>query len=241
MNDRHRVFIEKEAAARAAGAYLLGCLRDVLETRDIATCALSGGSTPALMFRYLAGQEFPWVRVHFFWVDERCVPPHHEESNFGVTKAALLDRLGISDEQIHRIEGEREPADAAGRYAREIREFFDLSAGQMPSFDVLHLGMGADAHTASLFPGAELISDRSGIAASIYVPARSAYRVTLLPGAILGARRVFFLVTGQDKQAASRAVIGGPYEPVLRPAQLFDREARDVVWFLDRSAAPAEH
>jgi 6-phosphogluconolactonase len=97
--------------------------------------------------------------------------------------------------------------------------------------------MGADAHTASLFPGAELIRDRSGIAASVYVPARSAYRVTLLPRAIIEARQIFFLVTGQDKRAALHAMIAGPYEPVLRPAQLFDREARDVVWFLDQPAA----
>ncbi|MDA1315093.1 MAG: 6-phosphogluconolactonase [Acidobacteria bacterium] len=236
MNDRHRVSSGKEAAADAAGAYLLDCLRTALDTRDIATCALSGGSTPALMFRYLAEQELPWERVHFFWVDERCVSPYHEESNFGVTKALLLDPLGISEQQIHRIEGEREPDDAADRYVREIGEFFDLSAGQMPPFDVLHLGMGADAHTASLFPGSELIRDRSGIAAAVYVAARSAYRVTLLPRAILEARRIFFLVTGDDKQAALQAVIAGPYEPVSRPAQLFDREANDVVWFLDQAS-----
>ncbi len=236
MSDRYRVSADKEAAARAAGDYLLDCLGAALETRDVATCALSGGSTPTLMFRHLAEQEFAWERVHFFWVDERCVAPDHAESNFGIAKAVLLDPLGISKEQIHRIEGEREPRDAADRYVREIHEFFDLSVGGMPRFDMLHLGMGADGHTASLFPGGDLIDDRRGVAASVYVAARSGYRVTLLPGAILKARRIFFLVTGEDKQTTLRDVIAGPYEPALRPSQLIDREAKDVVWFLDRAA-----
>jgi 6-phosphogluconolactonase len=170
-------------------------------------------------------------------VDERRVGPDHADSNYGAAKAALLDPLGISESQVHRIEGEREPVDAADRYASELREFFGLSAGGMPPFDVLHLGMGADAHTASLFPQEPLIQDRAGVAASVYSVSRASYRVTLLPGAILSARRILFLVTGDDKRSTLKKVVEGEYDPSARPVQLFDREGKDVAWFLDRAAA----
>ena len=173
MTSRHRVSADKEAAAREAGDYLLSCLHVALEERDVATCALSGGSTPTLMFRYLAGRAFAWERVRFFWVDERCVPPAHAESNFGIAKREWLDRLSISASQIHHVEGEREPRDAADRYGCGVRAFFDLGEGEMPAFDVLHLGMGADGHTASLFPTGTLIQDRRSIAAAVYVASRS--------------------------------------------------------------------
>lgn len=237
MDSRFRVFADKDAAACAAADDLLRCLRSALELRDGATCALSGGSTPALMFRHLVIQDFVWDRVHFFWVDERCVGSGHADSNYGAAKAALLDPLGITEKQVHRIEGEREPVDAADRYASELREFFGLQTGEMPPFDVLHLGMGADAHTASLFPQQPLIEDREGIAASVYAASRASYRVTLLPGAILSARRTFFLVTGEDKRSTLKSVVEGEYDPSARPVQLFDREGKNVAWFLDHAAA----
>lgn len=237
MDSGFRVLADKDAAARAAGDDLLSCLRSALELRDVASCALSGGSTPTLMFRHLAAQDFAWDRVHFFWVDERCVGPDDADSNYGAAKAALHDPLGVGTKQVHRIEGEREPVDEADRYASEVREFFGLQAGAMPPFDVLHLGMGADAHTASLFPQEPLIENREGIATSVYAASRSSYRVTLLPGAILSARRIFFLVTGDDKRSTLKSVVEGKYDPSIRPVQLFDREGKDVAWFLDCAAA----
>jgi len=237
MDSRFRVLADKDAAARAAGDDLLSCLRSALELRDVASCALSGGSTPTLIFRHLAAQDFAWDRVHFFWVDERCVGPDDADSNYGAAKAVLLDPLGVGTKQVHRIEGEREPVDEADRYASEVRESFGLQAGAMPPFDVLHLGMGADAHTASLFPQEPLIENREGITTSVYAALRSSYRVTLLPGAILSARWIFFLVTGDDKRSTLKSVVEGKYDPSIRPVQLFDREGKDVAWFLDRAAA----
>ena len=135
---------------------------------------------------------FDWHRVHIFWVDERCVPPDHGDSNYRMVREALLDPVGVAADQIHRIEGELEPEEASNRYEAAICEFLQLGEGKLPVFDVVHLGMGADGHTASLFPGSSLIDDQTGIVAAAYAESRKSHRVTLLPRPILAARHVFF-------------------------------------------------
>jgi 6-phosphogluconolactonase len=138
---------------------------------------------------------------------------------------------------VHRIEGEREPPVAAKRYANDLVESCGLAEGEAPRFDVLHLGMGDDAHTASLFPGEPLILDRSGLVGSVYASAKKSYRVSLLPNVLLHAAHVVFLVTGADKAKPLKAVLEGPQDFLAYPAQLVDRQAENVVWFVDRAAA----
>ena len=129
------------------------------------------------------------------------------------------------------------PKLAAARYADEISEFFGLEVGEMPHFDIVHLGIGPDAHTASLFPGDPLIDDREGIAAATFAEKFHQWRVTLLPGALLAAKHTVFLVAGPDKQDAVRAVFEEQYDPKKYPAQIASHNGRGVAWFLDEAAA----
>jgi 6-phosphogluconolactonase len=138
---------------------------------------------------------------------------------------------------VHRICGELAPATAARRYTDEIREFFGLESGEMPHFDVIHRGMGADAHTASLFPGDPLIEDRERIAAAVKRPSDGLGAVTLLPGVLMNAKHTVFLVTGPDKAEAVRAVFKEEYDPKKYPAQMASHHSRRVAWFLDEAAA----
>lgn len=222
------------AAAEACARRITGLLETALEGAPWATLAVSGGTTPRLMFERMAALRFDWSRVHLFWVDERCVPPADPASNYKLTKDWLLTAAHIPERNVHRIIGEIAPKEAAHRYEDEIRRFFSLEPGEMPNFDVVQCGMGPDAHTASLFPGETLIDDRAGIAAAVFAPQFNQWRVTLLPGPLLGARHVLYLVCGADKAEAVRAVFQGPREPKRFPAQLVGLAAE---WFLDEAAA----
>jgi 6-phosphogluconolactonase len=228
------------AAAEAAAHFILGRLEDALDGQPYTTLVLSGGSGPRAMFAHLAAARFSWNRVHFFWVDERCVPPDHPNSNFRLAKELLLGPAHITKTQVHRIAGELRPEEAARRYVEDIREFFELEVEALPHFDVVHLGLGADGHTASLFPGEPLLDDRSAIAAAVYVEKLNSWRVTLLPGALLAAGHTMFLSTGEDKADAVHAVLTEPYDPRRWPAQVITHHGRRVAWFLDHAAARKE-
>ena len=231
-----RVYDSKEEAAAAAAEFILGKLDETLQDARRATLAISGGSTPQLMFEAMAGQQFEWPKLQLFFVDERPVPPGHSESNFSMADAALCQPAGLEAEQVHRIQGELEPPVAAERYADDLVEAFELDEEAAPRFDVLHLGMGDDAHTASLFPGEPLILDRSGLVGSVYASVKKSYRVSLLPKVLLNAANTVFLVTGADKAKSLKAVLEGQQDFLAYPAQLVDRQAEKVVWFVDTAA-----
>jgi 6-phosphogluconolactonase len=226
-----------EAAAEAASHFILQRLADALSGRPYATLAVSGGSTARVLFSRLAAARFPWDRVQVFWVDERCVPPQHPESNYGLARESLLEPLRIPESHAHRIRGELRPDEAGRRYIEEIREFFGVEEGRLPSFDVLHLGLGSDAHTAGLFPGEPLLEDRAGVAAAVYIEKLNSWRVTLLPGVLLAARHTCLLTAGKAKAEAVRAVLNEPYDPLRWPAQVVTHHGRHVVCFLDHAAA----
>jgi len=187
------------------------------------------------MFQKMAATPFAWDRVHLFFVDERCVPPSDSASNYRMANENLIAAAKIPAGNVHRILGEIEPAEAAKRYAAEIREFFGLR-GELPQFDVVHRGMGPDAHTASLFPGDPLIDDRTGIVAATFARKFNQWRVTLLPGVLLAAHNTVFLVAGEDKVDALRSVFHAPYDPRQFPSQL-GNNGDSVAWFLDERAA----
>jgi 6-phosphogluconolactonase len=226
-----------EAAANACAAAILEDLRDVLLTAPLASFAISGGSTPKLMFGTLARTPFDWTRVHVFWVDERCVPPSDPASNYKLAVESLIEPARIPEVNVHRIQGELPPAEGAAQYEKEIRSFFRINNGSLPVFDLIHRGMGPDAHTASLFPGEPLINDRAGIAASVWVEKMHMHRVTLLPGVLLNARRTVILAAGGDKAEALFNVLRGPDDPMQYPCQIATRGAINAEWFIDRAAA----
>jgi 6-phosphogluconolactonase len=228
--NRERVFPTAREAAEACGAEILRALGEAIALNGRAAVAFSGGSSPKTMFAWMAAQPFDWSAVEIFWVDERCVPPDHADSNYRMTRESLLDHIRPGG--VHRIPAELPPEEAAARY----RDVLIAMLGSQPRFDVIHLGMGADSHTASLFPGLAEIDDRRGLVAAVWVAKRNAHRITLLPRVLLEARRIVMLVTGEDKAQALREVFRGRYDLRTHPAQLVHRHAARVEWFLDRAA-----
>jgi 6-phosphogluconolactonase len=237
MSVHWHTYPDANAAADACAHHIAGLLEEALAGQELATLAVSGGSTPRRMFETLAASGFKWDRVHLFWVDERGVPPTDAASNYKLTYDHLIQRAHFPTRNIHRILGEMQPANAAKRYEEEIRDFFGLEEGEMPHFDVVHRGMGPDAHTASLFPGDPLINDREHIAGTTFAEKFKQWRITLLPGALLAAKHTVFLVAGDDKKEAVRAVFHEEYDPLKYPAQIASHHGRGVTWFLDQAAA----
>ncbi len=224
-------------AAEACARHILAHLETVIREDRDAALAISGGTTPAPMFREMARTPFSWDRVHLFWVDERAVPPTDPQSNYKLADETFITPAHFPRRNVHRVHAELRPDEAARRYADDIRDFFGTDASALPRFDVIHRGMGPDAHTASLFPGEPLIDDREGIAAAVWVEKMSQWRITLLPGVLLAAHSTVVLAAGADKAAPLRDIFQQPYDPKRYPSQLGLHDGRAVTWFLDEAAA----
>lgn len=223
-------------AVQCAG-YLHDVLQKAIASSGTATLAISGGNTPAPMFRKLAASGLDWSKIHIFWVDERCVPPSDDRSNFKSAEENLLKPAQVRESNVHRVFGELDPDEAASKYVEEITTFFDLKNGDLPTFDVVHRGMGPDAHTASLFPGEPLISDETHIAAHVWVEKMKMDRVTLLPGVLRKARQTILQAVGPDKAEPLHEVLFGPEDLYRFPCQIATRDSDTAVWFVDRAAA----
>ena len=225
-------------AAEECGRFMLATLGERIANGEVATLAVSGGTTPKLLFHFMAAQAFDWSNVHLFWVDERGVPPEHEQSNYRLAREHFIDPAGFPSANVHRIHAELEAKQAAARYRDELREFFKLDPlrNDMPGFDVVQQGMGADAHTASLFAGEPLIESH-GVAAAVWVEKMNQWRITLLPGALLSAKSNAMLITGADKGPALRQIFGEEQDPLQWPTQLIVNGGGEVKWFVDEAAA----
>ena len=203
--------------------------------------ALSGGSTPRRLFALLASEDWeplPWENIHLFWGDERHVGPDHPDSNYRMTVETLLDGGLVPQGNVHRIPSENPDAAAAAlAYAAQLRGFFAVGEGRFPRFDLVILGMGADGHTASLFPGTPVLNENSEWVAATWVEKLAAHRITLTPPLFNHARRVLFLVTGADKAATLREVLHGQRDPHRYPAQLIEPVDGTCRWLLDTAAA----
>lgn len=231
-----RIAQNAQESADECAQFVLESLSDVLKKNKRAVMAISGGSTPKLLFSSMAKAHFEWSKVHLFWVDERCVPPTDNQSNFKLANETLLLPGRIPQTNIHRIYGELPPEAAAERYIVEIKEFFSPQNEELPAFDILHRGMGPDAHTASLFPGDPIIQNRTGIAAHVWVEKLKMHRVTLLPGVLLAANRTVLQVSGEEKTEAVHHVLSEPENLLKYPCQIASRDA-NAYWFLDKAAA----
>ena len=173
------------------------------------TIALSGGSTPAVLFRLLAAEykdKMDWNRIHFFWGDERCVPPEDEQSNFKMANDLLLSKVAIAENQIHRVRGEDVPEVEASRYSEEIRSVVAIE-NELPAFDLIILGMGSDGHTASIFPHQMELLHETRICAVAEHPESKQKRVTFTGRLINNAKEIAFLVTGDSKKDKVEAIV----------------------------------
>ena len=195
--------------------------------------SLSGGSTPMKLYEKLANETLDWSRVHFFWGDERCVPVDDPGNTYGSMRGILFNKIGTTN--IHRVESELEPAQAAQAYAHTLSGFADAPF-DFPRFDLVLLGMGDDGHTASLFPGSPVDIETSTIAVTAQYQDRPANRVSLTPRVFNHAREVWFLVTGAGKAETLRNVIKGEKNLELLPAQRIQPTNGALVWMIDEAA-----
>jgi 6-phosphogluconolactonase len=203
------------------------------------TLCLAGGTTPAAVYDLLATRfrlSVDWKEVQFFWGDERCVAPDHELSNYGMANRAMLSKLGINPARIHRIQGELGPHKAAQAYQDELRKSFTLSDGDLPRFDLVLLGLGANAHTASLFPGSSHETNRLAVAVEVD-DSTERYRVSLTAPVLNNAAFVMFLVHGTDKAHAVHQVIEGARDVDRYPGQIIAPTDGELIWIMDKQAA----
>lgn len=206
--------------------------------------ALSGGVTPRPVYEALAeGENLNWERWQIFWSDERPVPPTSPESNYRLLKETLLDplaRRGWSPQMVVRLAGEGDPDAAAAAYERAIRETVPANpqsgAGNLPRFDLLLLGIGADGHTASLFPHTAALAERERLVVANPVPKLGATRLTFTFPLINAARRVLMLVNGANKAPALAEILGGPSDPQRLPAQSVRPVDGTLTWLVDEAA-----
>lgn len=205
--------------------------------------ALSGGTTPKGLYAALASQDFStklaWPRVDFYFGDERCVPPDHPGSNFGMANETLFRPLKIQPEQVFRMSGEdNHPERGALQYEELLRKEFQAPAPAWPSFDLVLLGLGEDGHTASLFPGTQALDEREKLVVATTAPQGVKNRLTLTAPVINSARTIVFLVSGGSKANAVRLVLEDPGQSDRRiPAKLIRPETGRLIWLLDRTAA----
>jgi 6-phosphogluconolactonase len=239
------VFDDEIAAAEAVAERLGASAAEAIAAFRTVTVCLTGGRTPERMYQLLADParqwhgHIDWPNAHLFWGDERHVPPDHPDSNYGMAARALIAHVPVPPVQVHRIRGELPDAhDAARLYAAELREGFARAGRRDQVFDVMLLGLGEDAHIASIFPGGPLVAESSPTrVAAVWASHLNAWRITLTPPALLDARRIVMLVAGDKKADAVHGALELPTDARRWPAHLL-READDrVEWFLDRAAA----
>ncbi|MGH2510855.1 MAG: 6-phosphogluconolactonase [Ktedonobacteraceae bacterium] len=235
------IYPDLDTISQEAAKYVVRVAQEAIATRGLFSCGLSGGSTPGKLYSLLASEPYrsqiDWHAVHFFWSDERCVPPDDAQSNYHLAQETLLSKLSLRPEQIHRMPAERPDREqAAADYTAEIRHV--LGGDSVPSFDLLQMGMGPEGHTASLFPHQPSLHEQKRLVMPVSVPKPPPDRLTFTPPLLHAARHLLDLVTGADKAEAFQTVLSSSYQPEEYPAQLITKQAQgEVVWMVDPAIA----
>jgi 6-phosphogluconolactonase len=229
---------DKQTLARTAADEVLQLSNAAIDERGVFRVALGGGSTPRGMYELLSDSMVArFDRWHFYWGDERCVPSDHTDSNFLLAQQTLLGRIPLLDHQIHRVRTEiGRPGEVASDYEDELRRSFDCSKGGIPRFDLLLLGLGADGHTASLFPKSAALNETSCLVTATQADLPQSDRITLTLPVINEARAVIFTVAGSGKASALQAVLKGLGKPQDFPARLVVPRDGTVLWVADEAA-----
>lgn len=231
----NKIYKDKKKVAEAFSDYFA----DLVENEAQFHVALSGGSTPKLIFDVLAtkyGNQIDWSKIHFYWGDERCVPPTDDQSNFKMTFEHLFSKINVPKENIHRVLGENDPQGEAMRYANLLEINLDRVNG-IPQFDLILLGMGDDGHTASIFPHEiDLWHSEDHCVVAIH-PETGQQRVSINGKVINQAREVVFLVTGSGKAEKVEEIHNQKEDYKKYPASLVNPESGKLIWFMDEEAA----
>jgi 6-phosphogluconolactonase len=245
-----KVVADKTAMSAAAAERVVWLVGRAITARGVAAVSLTGGTTPDLLYQFLGDPNHPWrdridwPHVHLFWSDEREVPPDHPESNFGLANRVLIQHVPVPAMQIHRIRGELPASDAARLYDALLRARRGQVAG--PLFDVMLLGIGANAHIASIFPNSPLLerferperSERAErLAAAVHVPEISQWRTTMTPPALLDSGAIIVIANGSSKADAVSAALEASLDVASYPAQLLRRAGHHVEWIIDSAAS----
>ena len=235
-----QIFKNTHELSIAAAEIFVDTAAQAIQTQERFLVALSGGSTPAELYKLLAEKKFldlvEWQKVFIFWGDERCVSQYDQGSNYRQAMDVFLSRVPIPNENILRIRGELGPTEATKSYMRALKRYASPPLN-WPRFDLVLLGLGADGHTASLFPGSPVNTMEPAVPVTANYQDRPAQRVTLTPLVFNDAHSLIFLVSGENKSEALASVIKGDYQPQELPAQRIRPKNGDVIWLVDQAAA----
>jgi len=234
-----KVLPDPAAVAHEAAERIVAAAEVAVELNDRFAIALSGGSTPRLLFELLASPDFrtriEWTKVQVFFGDERCVPPDHPESNYRMARETLLSRVPIPGDNVYRMRGEVEPEEAAKEYGLMLQEKFGDGG-----LDLILLGMGEDGHTASLFPGTQAVNEKKHRVVANYAEHSTtgkSWRITMTAPFINRSEQVIVLVAGAAKAERLKQVLEGPIEPEKHPIQLIHPGSGKLIWLIDAAAA----
>jgi 6-phosphogluconolactonase len=237
-----QLFKDLESLSFSLAELVKNLIVTTAENRDF-YLAISGGNTPRKLFQTLALPQFsaliPWQKLHIFWVDERCVPSDHKESNYLNAKESLLDHVTIPPENIHAIRGAAEPEMEVLRYAKDVKESLPKGADGVPKFDLMLMGIGDDGHTASLFPTEGGLNPGSETELCLVAehPISRQKRISMSLPLINGAEKVVFIVSGSEKSSVTADIVLQKEGFTAYPAALVTPESGDLTWYLDHGAA----
>jgi 6-phosphogluconolactonase len=232
------IFANSQELARGAAEYFVARSDEAVALKGFFTVALSGGSTPKALYQLLADADepfhaqVPWSRTHLFWSDERHVPPDHPDSNYRMAHEAMLSRVPVPESNIHRVHSENPDANAAANEYEET--LLQLTKQTLPQLDLILLGLGPDGHTASIFPGSEVLHETKRLVAAPWVEKFNTYRITMTLPLLNNGASVLFLVSGAEKVEMVKKVIEGPKQ---YPAQAVQPTHGQLVWMLDKDSA----
>ncbi len=234
-----RILKTAEELFEVAAADFAAQASQAVEANGRFTVALSGGSTPKALYSLLATKSnIPWDKINFFWGDERYVPPGHPESNYRMANEALLSKVPVRPENVFRIHAEEKDAAAAAlQYEHALKDFFHLSRGEFPRFDLVLLGIGTDGHTASLFPGTAALNETQRLVVANWVPKFSTDRITFTFPVLNAAAYVIFLASGPDKAAILHQILENSSADL--PSQRVHPSNGKLLWLIDAPAATA--
>jgi 6-phosphogluconolactonase len=236
-----RICEDAVALAQQTTDLFVRLAQESVAARGRFSVALAGGSTPKAAYVMLASAAYrdrvPWQHIHFFWGDERHVPPDHEDSNYHMAHEAMLSKVTVPAAHIYRITAEKDAQQAADDYEATLRTAFQLTGDSLPRFDLILLGMGPDGHTASLFPGTAAVHESKQLVAAPWVEKFNTFRITLTPPVLCNAAYVVFAAGGADKTETLQQVLQGPYQPALYPSQVVKPAQGTLLWLVDKAAA----